>query len=99
MKLPKYIKVWNLKYRIDVKEVATDEDYVGKCYPHQQVIEIARGLSPQRKVQTLLHECIHAISEEANLKMSEPKVDVLASGIMALFEDNPSLSKLIKSVK
>ena len=94
--LPKKIKIGCCTYTIKEIVVDSEEDFVGRCAPNKQIIEIDKRLSPDKKVQTLLHEILHAICfEQGHMKIAEHKIDILATGILAVIKDNPKLRKLI----
>lgn len=96
MKLPTKVRVGCCDYKIEQVVVESDEDYVGRCHPNQQRIEIDKRLPIQKKIQTLFHEVLHAICfENGNLKLSEQKTDIIASGIVSMLRDNPKLKELV----
>lgn len=51
-------------------------------------IKIQSGQHPLAEADTLLHECIHAIDDCFQLKMTERQVYCTATGIIALMRDN-----------
>jgi len=57
-------------------------------------IEICPDLPPQQAVLTIFHECLHAISAQYGLGLSESKVRVLEMSISALFRDNDDFTKV-----
>lgn len=58
--------------------------------------EIERRLPNHKKLQTLFHEILHAIAfEYGDIKIGETKIDLLATGLMSLFRDNPTLKHLL----
>ena len=67
----------------------------GTCDDTKQVISIRKGLQPEVKADTILHECVHGIDFQMNLEMSERQVHCIATGLIALFSDNVELAKLI----
>jgi hypothetical protein len=71
----------------------------GTCDDTKQVISIRKGLQPEVKADTILHECIHAIDFQMHLEMSERQVHCIATGLIALFSDNPELARLILDTK
>ena len=96
MNLPKKIKIGCCEYSVNEIEIESDEDYVGRCYPNQQKIEIEKRLSQDKKLQSLFHEIIHAICFEfGNVKLSEQRTDILATGILSVIKDNPKLRRLM----
>ena len=94
--LPKKIKVGCCDYTIEEIVIDNEDDYVGRCVPNQQLIQIELRLTKHKKVQTLFHEVLHAICfEHGNIKISEQKLDTLASGIVAVLKDNPEMRGLL----
>ena len=97
MKLPKTVKVGACNYTIKELVIDSDDDFVGRCHPNQQLIEIDKRLPQDKKLQTLLHEVIHAICYEyGNLKINDNTVDILATSIITFLRNNPKVLKLIK---
>jgi hypothetical protein len=66
-----------------------------------QIVRIRTGQQPSFEADTVLHELIHAIDDVMQLGMSERQVHCSASGLIALFKDNPTfleyLSDAIRS--
>ena len=54
-----------------------------------QVVRIRVGQQPHFEADTVLHELIHAIDDVMLLGMTERQVHCTASGLIALFKDNP----------
>lgn len=69
-----------------VDEVA--EDAIGMCETHRQRIVMMKGLPVDTERDTLLHEVIHAIDETMGTELTEQQVVALASGLLAVFNDN-----------
>jgi len=66
----------------------------GITIPEQTKIQIRRDLSPQFKMLTLLHECVHAGQVVLCLDFAgdgEQVADSLALFIYNLYRDNPDL--------
>ena len=88
----KKIRIGACTYVVKEIVVDSDEDFVGRCHPNQQLITIDKRLPPDKKRQTLLHEIIHAINfEYGNLKISEKNVDIFATALLSLLKDNKDL--------
>jgi Zn-dependent peptidase ImmA (M78 family) len=65
----------------------------GLCYTNQQKIYIQKGLGREEEQDVILHEIIHAIDHSMHLDLDESQVSRLASGLIALFKDNPDFYK------
>lgn len=62
------------------------------------VIKIKAGQHPLAEADTLLHECVHAIDDCFQLKMSERQVYCIAVGMIALLRDNRDMLKYLNEV-
>ena len=87
--------------------LADDTDF-GHIDFYSQLINISDNLTPVEEADTVLHELIHAIDLSMGLEMSEHQVHHLATGLIALFQDNPEVAlylaedkfeKLTKDIK
>lgn len=55
-----------------------------------QIVRLRNGQQLAFEADTVLHELIHAIDDVMQLNMKERQVHCLASGLIALFKDNPT---------
>lgn len=87
--------------------VLAPDDAFGHIDVYGQVICISDDLTPVEEADTVLHELIHAVDLTMGLDMTEHQVHHLATGLIALFQDNPELGayfcedkfqKLVKKV-
>ena len=93
----KKLRIGSVDYTIKEKScvLLNNEAKYGTCDFSEQIIEIEKRASNQRKIQTLLHELLHAISYEYSLDLSEHQVELLSIGLLQVFRDNPSLKRKI----
>ena len=93
----KHIKIGHICYK--VKKVKRLNDGGGNVMYGQinygkSLIELDAGMNCQHTRQTLWHEAIHAIMSHSGIeKHDEQLVEILASGIMQVINDNPSMGK------
>ena len=73
---------------VPVKVVEELPNQLGEFDYSEYVIKIKSGQHPLAEMDTLLHECIHAIDDCFQLKMSERQVYCLSVGVIALLRDN-----------
>jgi hypothetical protein len=66
-----------------------EKDELGECDLEKQAITIKDGLKTEQETSTLLHECIHAISDSLGLGLSEKQVQGLETGLFDLNRANP----------
>lgn len=73
-----------------LKEGPDDKDPgFGRIHPEGQAIWIREGQPLESEQDTLLHEAIHAVDETLGLQMDERQVTLMATGLLAIFKDNP----------
>lgn len=67
------------------------QDIAGANYPKHGIIEYDSEQKADQLQDTLLHEMIHVLDYDMQLELSERQVHCLASGIICLMKDNPTL--------
>src|SRR5574344_1814076 len=87
------IKVGGINYTVELVDLTTQRDeeigwQLGYCHFHKDLIEINSKISEQRQKQTLVHEMMHAIYEEAGVEQDEGNVDALAKVLYQVLKDN-----------
>ena len=87
------IKVGGINYQVELVDLTTQRDeeigwQLGYCHFHKDLIEINSMISEQRQRQTLVHEMMHAIYEEAGVEQDEGNVDALAKVLYQVLKDN-----------
>lgn len=97
MTLPTELHIGGMTYRVEsgVEHLRSDSDerLCGQIDYVAGVIKLADGLGPTRVRQTLMHEIVHGIANAACMYPSEDDVDRMASGLIAVFRENPGLVK------
>ena len=81
-----------------------DKDLAGYWDSNKGIINVAPGQDAFNSKDTLLHEIMHAIlSQQGSMhpyKLEESFVRPLATGLMAVFQDNPQVAKwLVAPIK
>ena len=76
---------------VPVKVVNELPNQLGEYSYEEYSIKIKSGQHPLAEMDTLLHECIHAIDDCFQLKMSERQVYCLSVGVLALLRDNRNM--------
>ena len=87
------VKVGGINYKVELVDLTTQRDdeigwQLGYCHFHKDLIEINSMISEQRQRQTLVHEMMHAIYEEAGVEQDEGNVDALAKVLYQVLKDN-----------
>lgn len=98
MRVPEKLKVGAMEYvvrEVDRLEESTGS-LSGKIDYLKQEIEIMRHASVDSKIQTFLHEMIHAIfhhtaADRDTCEPNERDVDSLATALMMVVKDNPAI--------
>ncbi len=68
-----------------------DEPGVGRSDGLRQTIAIEDGQPLGQEQDTLLHETLHIVEEYMGMDVPEEIVANFATGLLAVFKDNPSL--------
>ena len=84
---PKSIKIIGKDYSVTYEHL---QGCIGCCDDFEQRINIDPKTPYQLQKDTLLHEVIHAIDYAVKTKLSEEQVSALATGLYAVFSDNPN---------
>lgn len=95
--LPQEIKIIGKTYRVE--PVPEMDDDCGACYDSKQLIKISEDLAQELAQDTLLHEVIHAVDFQMHTNLKERQVSALASGLTAVFKENPEFVKYILAGK
>lgn len=90
MRLPKVLNICGHEYKIVYKKrlFYNGIECWGLCDDSKHVIYLARGMAKTRKMEIILHECIHAIQGINNIHLSEQAVKQLGIGILGLIRNN-----------
>lgn len=87
---PSKLKILGKKWSVDyVKDAPLSKDEMGLCDLESQAIHVKDGLKTEQEGSTLLHECIHAISDSLGLGLTEKQVQGLETGLYDLNTSNP----------
>lgn len=63
----------------------------GECFDEALLIKVRKDIAKENQKDTLLHEIIHAIDTAMDIEMSERQVRTVATGLLAVFLENPLL--------
>lgn len=100
-RLPKTVRVAGYDFKIVVWQPleAHSAHRYGECSTIEQVIRISRfSASPEKAVDTFLHELLHAIHWAFGVEdvdREERTVNLLSTGLMTVHRDNPWLAPWI----
>lgn len=88
MKRPERIRLLGKRWTVTYGQLPA-KDEMGECDLENQSITVKEGLKPEQEQSTLLHECIHAISDSLGLGLTEKMVQGLETGLYDLNTNNP----------
>lgn len=91
-KLPQSVDLLGKTWTISQKK---DSKNFGTCYHGKCVINVTPTQSLENARDTVLHEIIHALEVEGQLKMSERQVRILATLLLAALRHNPKLAAFL----
>jgi hypothetical protein len=93
---PERLKILGKPFTVRWLTDELDASLNGECDSDSQMILVRDGLPLEQLQDTLLHECIHAVDEAMDARMSESQVKKLATGLLAVLKDNPRFSSFLK---
>ena len=95
--IPSHIRVGAAMYKIVInKDKLIEDGSDGYCNPADSVLVINSEVGPQRKWQVLVHELLHAIEVQYNIKLNHRKINQLESALYQLLKDNRICLQKIK---
>jgi hypothetical protein len=86
-------KKWSVEY---VTDKPLEKDEMGLCDIEAQTIHVKDRLKAEQEGSTLLHECIHAISDSLGLSLTEKQVQGLETGLYDLNRSNPRFFSFLR---
>ena len=97
------VRIGAVDFRVkENPELPLRNNWIGCISTSVSEIELAPALSPQMRMQTLLHEMVHAILKQGRVEEKftneadmEVVVDVVAYGVLGIIRDNPELMREI----
>jgi hypothetical protein len=93
---PHRIKVLGKPFEIKWLSAELSPELLGECDSDGQVIMVREGQPLEQEQDTLWHELIHAVDEAMDSRLKESQVKRLATGLLAVIKDNPSLIQYLK---
>jgi hypothetical protein len=90
-KIPNPTDILSTKYAIEYeKELATDDGscLLGMCDPINEKIKILKDTEKIFREKIWLHEVMHAICKEINIKLTERELDLMANVLYDVFTRN-----------
>jgi hypothetical protein len=90
-----YVKICGVNYQLVQKSQLEMPEDLGECHSDLQQIWLNVTNTPETNTNTILHECLHAISDAYQIDLSERQVCVLATALISFARDNPDHSKVI----
>jgi hypothetical protein len=93
---PIKVKVLGKPFRVEWVTEGLDIDLVGECDSDGQVIRVRDGQPHEQERDTLLHEITHAVDEAMGTNLKEAQVRKIATGLLAVFLDNPRLMSYLR---
>jgi hypothetical protein len=100
LKRPERIKVLGKPFQVSYVTTAPLADELnGECDSDKQRILIRDSQPLESEQDTVLHECLHAIDEAVDARMKETQVKKMATALLAVLKENPSLVTYLRRKK
>lgn len=91
-KIPDKVRINGIIYDVEIANYEGNDfvsiNYWGHCYHDKCKIVLNKSIDKQKLEQTFLHEIIHIINIDYELKLDEDDVTRLANGLYAFLKDN-----------
>jgi hypothetical protein len=91
------LKIIGKTYSLSVVDEVDEQGSLGECNDTLQRILVKSGQKPDQAMDTVLHEIVHAVDYQMHLGLTERQVHSVASGLTAVFLDNPHFIELWKT--
>lgn len=85
---PTSLKVKDEEYRVAFVADIAGDNTVGQCDPGNRVIHIENGQSREEMLKTFIHETLHALEFEYDIKISHKAIYKLEIAIFNFIRDN-----------
>ena len=95
MKRPERLRLLGKRWTVTYGPLPA-KDELGECDLENQALTVKDGLKPEQEQSTVLHECIHAISDSLGLGLTEKQVQGLEAGLYDLNNGNPRLFSYLR---
>lgn len=96
MQEPTKIAIGPYLLRIKKAEKLSDDESLGEMELSSEEILVKKGLSPKVSALTLLHECLHAISDVYKADLTEHQIECLENGLGEVIVRNPQLFMFLR---
>jgi hypothetical protein len=87
---PKTIEVRDEVYQVRIVGHIPGEEKgtFGLCDPAERIIWLRKGQSRKGLMRTFIHELLHAIESEYNVKLKHKRINILEGAIVDFLVDN-----------
>lgn len=76
------------EWRIAFVDRIEGKETVGMCDPSNRIIYIANGQSKEEMFATFIHECLHALEMEHDIKISHKAIYALEKAVFQFLTEN-----------
>lgn len=101
MKRPTSVKIIGKRHAVEYLPaghadlVEGEDTFAGRIDHDRQKIVVEDGQTLASEQDTLLHEIMHGVERAMDLEVPETAIHRLATGILAVLKDNPSLGRYL----
>ena len=95
MTTPISIVVVGKTYSASFVDSVDDEDSNGEHDLQKQQIKVKNSIHEVLQRDTLLHEVLHAIDEQLDLRMKHRQIHALAVALLQVLRENPALVRFL----
>lgn len=88
MKIPQRVQILGQEFKIEFIKDSKKTDFVGRCFPNANKIQLVEDLPDDKLFQTYLHEVLHAIDINLNMGLKHKQIDTLSVALYQFIKDN-----------
>ena len=93
MIIPEVVKILGQEYRIEFLGKKKKRGFIGRCFPHANIIQLDESLCPDKMGEVFLHEVLHAIDENLELDIKHRSINRLAIALYQFLKENNHLNE------
>ena len=88
MIIPQVVKILGQEYKIEFLGKKKGRNFIGRCFPHANIIQLDDRLCNDKMGEVFLHEVLHAIDENLELDIKHRSINRLAIAVYQFLKDN-----------
>ena len=92
MIIPPIVKILGQDFNIEFMKDKKGRDFIGRCFPNGNRIQLESQLCMDKMGETFLHEVLHAIDENLELDIKHRSINRLGLALYQFLKENNYLN-------